>query len=666
MIRKMIGAVLVIMTLILCAGCRNSAGDNDNNQPTPTAAQGVTATPAQEPVYTVILQESEEEFEVVGNTSVSVKRGEAAVFVLKMKNDLRVERVTRTGEEVEAEIVNENGTATITIKDVRFSFVVYTECASAGTYIAYYPNGGKYLKAEDPKAPLYVGYSINNRLRPNTETAVGKLERSGWILIGWNTEPDGSGEHIGLGSRATVKEGDTTNLYAEWVKESDVTEFEFAKEDRKAVVTKYTGTDATVAVPSILDGLPITTIAEGAFTGADTVRTVVLPPSIETVEEGAFRDSTLKELYLSDNIVSITDMSFEGCKEFSTVHINAYDLPRCGSVLYSEYNFADKYDILMLHKDEKKIVLFGGSGAYFSTDMKKMESELNAAGEDYICINMAVNGWFNGPAQFEMIMPFLNEGDIFLHAPESSSPFSVMYMTTMTPFVPGFDYNRIRIYFCMESNYDLFSLVDLRTVTDFFEGLRTFFEFRKILPVHRYTDYKDSLRWYADYYEIDLGYIDDRGGIAFPLKPKESVESGEADIVPEYVTDEAAHNRLNAFYDRMKESGVDVLFTNAPINENALYMRLFRGKDFNSTSEGGALYYGRAPEIPDPDFEDLDTWVKAYEDAVEEYLHCTVILPLHEVLYDVEYFCEPDYHLADEKKADYTEKIITALEEYLK
>lgn len=58
--------------------------------------------------------------------------------------------------------------------------------------------------------------------------------------------------------------------------------------DESITITGYFGKDAAVTVPASIAGIPVNTIAKGAFTGNDNVKTVDLPDTITAVEEGAF------------------------------------------------------------------------------------------------------------------------------------------------------------------------------------------------------------------------------------------------------------------------------------------------------------------------------------------------------------------------------------------
>ena len=58
--------------------------------------------------------------------------------------------------------------------------------------------------------------------------------------------------------------------------------------DESITITGYFGKDAAVTVPASIAGIPVNTIAKGAFTDNANVKTVDMPDTITAVEEGAF------------------------------------------------------------------------------------------------------------------------------------------------------------------------------------------------------------------------------------------------------------------------------------------------------------------------------------------------------------------------------------------
>lgn len=634
---------IVFISFLFCVGCSNGHDSSSSSI---------------EQNFSILLHENHSCYEITSKNPVQAKRGESVSFDIKLNNGIAIHNLLHQNEEVNFTYKTSlNKVTTITIPNIRYSASYTLDCYDEIYTITYYPNGGEYLDIGYSETPYQERYSYKNRLRPNTDIGTNHLKRDGYILNGWNTHADGTGERVGLGSRVSMNNDKTLNLYAIWEKESSLNDFVFHKESDGFSVNKYQGHESKVVVPSTYQNKPVVGINKEAFTGLE--KAVVLPSSITYIKEEAFSHSAIKEIYLYDNIKEISDESFAHCEDFSTVHFNAILAPRFGKDnLYSEINLADKYDILVDNKDKEKIVAFGGSGAYISLDTSLMEK---ACKNDIICLNMAVNGWFNGVAQFEMIMPYLSDGDTFIHIPETSSQFGMMYSTSMTPEIADFTYNKLRFYSVLETNLDLISLIDFRHVTNLLTGFKLFNESRLPLAETIYEDYKTEISLYGKKYHTDLGYIDRRGNWILDKEAKVGAdEAGEADIVVEYVTDENAHNTLNQYFSLLKDKGVNVYFANAGINRDTLEKRLLDPSSFDGKGNGH-LYYGRPAEIPDPHYPSVEAWVDEYEQAVKSYLDVEVLIPLHKVLYHTDDYFEPDYHLASSSSEAYTNLFIDAL-----
>ena len=627
-----------------------------------------TSVEEEKPTFTVKFAEDDEKYDVIGDNPVTVTQGCEATFTLYMKNDYCIDRVVRKGSAVDARITNGyDGFTTVTVENIRYSMTVDADCIIAAAYISYHINGGAYLDESDASVPYTVGHALKSRLRPNTEIGNDRIYRDGYTLSGWNTSPDGSGEHVGLGSRVTVEKGKTLDLFAEWEKWADKADFDYRVVGgdeggtQTIAVSRYKGGDKKAVIPAVIDGLIVDRVEFGAFVG--DVEKVVLPYTIESVAKGAFYRCNVKEVYFYDNVKTFRDDAFIECPEFSAVHINAILKPRYGKGnLYSEINLADKYDILILNKDKKKLLVFGGSGAYMSVDTNILQETLKTdANADYVCINMAVNGWFCGAAQFEMMMAYMGAGDVFVHAPETSSQYSFMYSVTMTPGGEVFDYNRLRFYGCVESNYDLFSLVDMRHVTDFFNGFTEFNLTRADMEEKSYTDFKTDINLYGVQCHNDLAYIDMRGNFSLPQYPRGAkLDAGEADIVPEYVTDVNARITLKSYYKQMRDMGVKAYFLPAPINKDSLEMRIYHPEKL---SDKNFLYSGRPPEIPF-EYKDWDTWINDFNTAVATYIqsnYCDVLYYINDVMFVTDDMFDSDYHLCDDKVPVYTGLIADAI-----
>lgn len=502
----------------------------------------------------------------------------------------------------------------LTLPDVAYPVRVELVCQEGDTVIRYEGCGG--TVAGTGQTSYEALYDLTHHTRPNTSQGTDLLTREGYTLTAWSTGPDGTGDRVGLGSRVTVPKGQASTLYAVWEPWTDASAFTFTSQsDGTLLLTGYTGDGGPVVVPQTVDGQTVTGIAAGAFAGADVTR-VVLPPSLQTIQAGAFTGSALTELTFFDGVLEVCDASFADCPDFSTVHINAIQHPRYAAFdRYSTY--ADKVDNLILHQDTPKLVLFGGSGTYYSLDACTMTQEL--AG--YEVFNLGVNAWFNGQAQLEIMLPYFQPGDVLLHAPEMMSEYQFLARNDMG-IAEGKLIDDTRFFCCLELNYDLLANLDLRHVTGFFDTFAAFNRQRQELPFTNYTDY-----------EL---YADSRGDCAsarFVTVEKVGSISGEAGLNMDLVSDETMA-ALDRYYDRFAARGCTVLRAFACENADGL----------TATDR---------QNIP------------AFAAAFAEKSAYPVVNRLEDVLYPTTWFCDTDWHLTYEHAVENTRALADALRPYL-
>ena len=78
--------------------------------------------------------------------------------------------------------------------------------------------------------------------------------------------------------------------------------------------------EGAMEIPSRLDGVPVVEIGEGAFSGRDSLSSVVIPDSVEVVGEEAFKYCAgLEELRLGEGIKTIEDVAFRDCSSLRRV-----------------------------------------------------------------------------------------------------------------------------------------------------------------------------------------------------------------------------------------------------------------------------------------------------------------------------------------------------------
>lgn len=497
------------------------------------------------------------------------------------------------------------GGMVLTVPCVRYSTVVSLTMERSDAMILYDINDGSGAPpVEVPVTPSH--------LRWNTATDL--FTRPGFTLTGWNTCPDGSGAAVGLGSR--VEPSEELTLYAQWSRWSPAELFRWRTEPGGATVTGYLGNEDTITIPAELDGLPVLTIGKDAFRGA-ACETVILPDTLNILEDGAFRDCTLSTLYLYDNIRVIGDPVFEGCENLSTLHLNAVEEPVFSGTYYD--TFQDKFDRLLSLKDEKKIVLFAGSSVRFGFD----SAALDEAFPEYEIVNMGVFAYTSARPQLELILSCMNEGDILLHSPE----FDITEMQFCTN-----DHIEYRVFNLMESNYDALTLLDLREYDAVFT------------PLGKYLTIKDPM--VKKSYALSASSFDEDGD---PVSSPSYNEYGDyivyrpnaASALPVYGAPvhytvaafpmETHIEPLNAVYRRFLDKGVTVYYTYSPRNSLAL--------SETSTPEARA---------------ELDRYLR-------ENLCVPIITELEDSLWSGVYLYGTDNHLSTEGAAIHTERVIAAL-----
>jgi len=483
--------------------------------------------------------------------------------------------------------------------------------------ITYNPNGGELTKTTNKGT-----YNVAHHPRPNVSIGTNIMKRAGYNLIGWNSKADLSGTHVGLGSRYIDEINMDFTLYAEWSKYTEPSHFSIEKISETTVgIKEYLNDEEEVSIPQIIDGKNVIKISTGAFKNK-TAKKIIFPKTIETVEESAFENCVFKEIYLYDNIVNIGDSSFKNNENFATVHINAIEKPRFARA-YKHAPYADKIDLLYMNRNKKKIIIQGGSGAYYNLDACYLKEKY----PDYEPINVAINGWFNGVMQFEIVNKFLNKDDVFLHCVESCGDYQLMKKIDMGEYdeIQGNDY---RYFSCLELNYDLISYADIRKVSSFFDTFKMFNDGRESLPA---TSYKDFTR-----------YADNRGDFSKDEKLRQKLTphengaiSNEGKIDLECYS-ALSLSKLSTYYENMVNLGIKVFFLYCPLNRNSLTEEELNEEHINAFTSG------------------LVNGLSTYANFLYDF---------NEILYDVTYFSDSDWHLDYGSALKYSEMVWSKLKE---
>lgn len=293
--------------------------------------------------------------------------------------------------------------------------------------IIYEPNGGQLGSAIRNKTSVsdsatkkivvtnagdYFYQTVNDSvyLCPHSMGDKNYLSRPGYVLYGYNTAPDGSGEYFGCGWNVPITKGERTVLFAMWAKESDASLFSFSG----GKIVSYKGNEDTVVVPASINGNAVTEISARAFSGKD-VRTVILPKSIVRLNAESFHNcQKLSAVYMFDLITSMPETTFAFCPNMTTLFINnANSIKYVGAQKEGMYHL--KFQRLLLNRDQKKIVIVSGSNSVYGISSPIIESEL---GGEYTVINYGTNFYVPSALYIEAVSHFLKKDDILLITPE--------------------------------------------------------------------------------------------------------------------------------------------------------------------------------------------------------------------------------------------------------
>ena len=540
-------------------------------------------------------------------SGVTVRSGEDAVFLLIPEPGFTF----GSADYADYTVRSSGGKQTLTLRGIRDSAAVRVTYLPCARKLRYHGNGGLTDKGEEAVVlPVSDG-----KLRGNTAQGTHLFHREGHTLYAWNTQPDGSGAQIGLGSRTEVSE-EPRELYAMWQPWSDETLFSVQENSGGLFLTGFAGETDTLCIPSSIHGQPVVGIAPGAFSGLAS-RAVILPPTLREIGPDAFHAASVEELYLFDSLARLDPLAFSDCTALARIHINAATPPR-----YMTYfaTFADKYDRLLSLKDQNKIVLFSGSSARFGYDSPLIEESF----PEYSVVNMGVFAYSNARPQMEIILSCMKEGDVLVHTPEfdaSNYQFCTNNLLSHT------------LFNMMEANYDALTLLDLRTYDQVIPALSAYLNVRTGVDEGSYafspSDFdEDGNPSDRPAYNAYGDYVLPRPNASFS-KP---VYGLPVRYTVEAFTNEPFAESLNAVHDRFLDAGIRVYFSYAPRNIEAL--------SIDSTEENRAL---------------LDAFFR-------RTLHARVISDIEDSLFSGVYMYGTDNHLSTEGVGIYTQRLIRDLQ----
>lgn len=510
----------------------------------------------------------------------------------------------------------------------------------AVTTLTYHLNGGTSSSGDTYVQTVDTSYFT----APNTLYDAGGFTREGFVLLEYNTEPDGTGEAYSPGCKANAVDG-KLDLYCIWAPVStgfttvnDNYRVSWSENYSGVKITGYTGDDEMLVIPETIDGKQVVSIGTGAIANKNFT-TLVLPRTLRKVEDGAVVGcSSLKTLYMGDGILSISNDAFDEATyaNWSEFRLSATTAPRYAASYDGGYRV--KWDRLMrgVASGKKMIVFVSGSSSLHGISTEYLEKLLD---EEYFVVEYGTIRTTNNMVYMEGIANFVGEGDIVVYAPENSIyQFGCPTLTW-------------KLFRDLESSQNVWRYIDVRNYDNLFGAFQ------------EYQIDKDNGRWskskgsYSDHYPSF-----DRNG-DFQNAEHKGYCLGYDSTNHGYFT-VTLNDKVNSITTKTSEISLDNPTQWIDIGTYASDVRRILGK---VTDAGATVYFGFCPVNENALTANARTpeQQEAFDNLIAETFGFELLGSCSDHLYDWIYMYKgsdgSDFHLNDYGRAINTYKVYTEL-----
>lgn len=452
--------------------------------------------------------------------------------------------------------------------------------------LTYHANGGEFKNGFTGTDTFSAAFYLN----PIALHDNGSFARDGYTLIGYNTKADGTGDYVTLGGRVNAHGKGAVELWCVWAENAPESDFTVTADGTGVAISKYNGSAEIVTIPETIGGKTVTKISGSAFLNNASVKKIVVPKTVKTIEKNAFNAcSALESIVIWDTGYSgssrgggsLSDDCLKNCSAFKSVYINSVytlnsDWTSCG---------AAKFDRLMWAKDKKKIIIVGGSGSLYGYDSAVIAAALYG---EYEIVNLGENANVTSLMYFDIIEEFITEGDIVLWCPEPGS------WTLGSSNCSG------RFWNFRKADYSFMQYLNLDYYDNFFSS------FAANCSTLASASFKDFDRLSPNMSK----YGDD-------LSPRNSETNHTA----------TKHYNYSFNYSLTEADALAELFGNI-------------------AAKGGKVFFSFAAM---EDVSSLDEYnISIYEDMITELPNVTSISDYKNCIYDCEYLWNSEWHLTDE------------------
>jgi hypothetical protein len=120
---------------------------------------------------------------------------------------------------------------------------------------------------------------------------------------------------------ASVNDLGTGAYSAESAVVTPVLDFAYTKTNGQVTITGYAGSSAAVEIPSTIDGLPVTAIADNAFWSLSWITSISIPSGVESIGFGSFAGTGITTLDLPARLKSFSN-SVYACQNLASIYVD--------------------------------------------------------------------------------------------------------------------------------------------------------------------------------------------------------------------------------------------------------------------------------------------------------------------------------------------------------
>lgn len=110
-------------------------------------------------------------------------------------------------------------------------------------------------------------------------------------------------------------------------------------EDKSAEVTKFTGKEKDVVIPSLMGDSAVSSIGNYTFQNCGSIESVEIPEGITTIGDCAFQNcGDIKSVKIPESITTIGDYAFQNCESLTDLYIFPANITEIGNYAFQNCN----------------------------------------------------------------------------------------------------------------------------------------------------------------------------------------------------------------------------------------------------------------------------------------------------------------------------------------